>query len=377
MALPPQDQRHQYLRYEGLHYTDADIVDFETRLARIYIREVHRVHVFDFGGLPDLLAERLSAMMLMEHRDAQGVSVFTSRAWRQLFYIRGPLEHELILEFFRLHAAEEMETIGFGAYVDDSARQIPNKGDLKDYWIRISSAGDFLGTTLSYTSIRDLILRLCHRLIACSIAGRSQAPKKVTVTDLFFLRGMDVGSVNVPYLLARYLRLFAARRKSGALISRGQFVARLAEHFGLLRKERLRGLTVIAPALPVALGLERQSDAAVGVPGAAEDAPAVDEGDQAVPAPVQAPQQLLPPPPAAGWTMPQRLGRHEEEVRGLRQDVRTLRGLVERSMPGQGRFFTWMISCMTQLMEASGQTFQAFDGTFRGSSPAAFQRRTR
>ncbi|GKF44917.1 hypothetical protein Tco_0131469, partial [Tanacetum coccineum] len=53
-----------------------------------------------------------------------------------------------------------------------SARQIPDKGDLRDYWIGISSAGDFLGTTLSYTMIRDLIFRLCHRLIACSFAGR-------------------------------------------------------------------------------------------------------------------------------------------------------------------------------------------------------------
>ncbi|GKD86701.1 hypothetical protein Tco_1357855 [Tanacetum coccineum] len=238
MALPPCDQRHQYLRYEGLLYSDADIVDFETILARIYRREVHRVQVFYFGGLQDLMAEGLSARILMEHRDAKG---------------------------------------------------IPDKGDLRDYWIGISSAKDFLGTTPPYTLIRDLILRLCHRLIACSIVRRSQTPEKVAVTDLFYSRGMDVGSVNVPYLLARYLRLFAAGRKSGALISGGQFVARLAEHFGLLTEERLRGLTVIAPALPVidmaklvrlqicmeiddtwawvALGTERQSDAATGVPG--------------------------------------------------------------------------------------------------------------
>ncbi|GJS50591.1 hypothetical protein Tco_0623953 [Tanacetum coccineum] len=38
--------------------------------------------------------------MLIEHRDAQGYSVFTSRAWRRLFEIKGPLVHELILEFF-------------------------------------------------------------------------------------------------------------------------------------------------------------------------------------------------------------------------------------------------------------------------------------
>nr|GEY43257.1 hypothetical protein [Tanacetum cinerariifolium] len=72
MALPLRDQRHRYLRYEGLQYTDADIVDFETRLARIYRREIHRVWVFDFKGLPDLMAEGLSARMLMKHKDAQG-----------------------------------------------------------------------------------------------------------------------------------------------------------------------------------------------------------------------------------------------------------------------------------------------------------------
>ncbi|GKD93028.1 hypothetical protein Tco_1372865, partial [Tanacetum coccineum] len=153
----------------------------------------------------------------------------------------------------------------------------------------ISSAGDFLGRTPSYTAIRDPILRLCHRLIAFSIAGRSQAPEKVIVTNLFYLRGMDVGSVNVPYLLARYLRLFAAGRKSGAHISGRQFVARLAEYFGLLTAKILGGLTVIATELPI-IDMERQPDVAAGTPVIAKDAPAVDKGDQAILAPVKAPQ---------------------------------------------------------------------------------------
>ncbi|GKC83791.1 hypothetical protein Tco_1139508 [Tanacetum coccineum] len=195
MALPPHDQRHQYLRYEGLYYTDADIVDFEARLAKIYMREVHRVQVFDIGGLPDLMVDGLSARMLMEHRDAQGAN---------------------------------------------SAKQIPNKGDLRDYWIRISFAGDFLGIAPSYTAIRDPILRLCHRLIACSIARRSHASEKVTVTDLFYLGGMDVGSVNI----------FMDIDDTWAW---------------------------------VAMGPERQLDAAVGALRVAQDAPAIDEGVQADP----------------------------------------------------------------------------------------------
>ncbi|GJZ41111.1 hypothetical protein Tco_0587997 [Tanacetum coccineum] len=83
--------------------------------------------------------------------------------------------------------------------------------------------------------------------------------------------------------------------------------------------------------------------------GSPEDAPTVDEGAQADLAPIQE----------------------------LHRDVGCLRGLMERSMTGQDRVSTWMISCMTQLMKASGKTYQVFDGTFRGSSLTIFERRTR
>ncbi|GJZ88824.1 hypothetical protein Tco_0660606 [Tanacetum coccineum] len=49
----------------------------------------------------------------------------------------------------------------------------------------------------------------------------------------------------------------------------------------------------------VAMGPERQPDAAVGAPGVAQDAPVIDKGSQAYPTPVEAPL----PPPAAARTM--------------------------------------------------------------------------
>nr|GEZ49269.1 hypothetical protein [Tanacetum cinerariifolium] len=127
--LPPREQRHPFLRYQGLEYTNADIADIEER-------------------------DVLNARMLMEHLDDGGVVVFTSGAWTRLFDIRGPLVRELILEF--------PNALRFG-----------------------------------------------------------EAPEKVTVADLFYLRGLNVGSVNISYLLACYLRRFAAGRKSRALISGG------------------------------------------------------------------------------------------------------------------------------------------------------------
>ncbi|GJT04100.1 hypothetical protein Tco_0838562 [Tanacetum coccineum] len=79
MAFPPREQRHRFLRYEGLEYLNTNIVDFEGRLARIYMREVHRVSVFNFRGLSDLMAKGLTARIMMEHRNEAGVSVFTSK----------------------------------------------------------------------------------------------------------------------------------------------------------------------------------------------------------------------------------------------------------------------------------------------------------
>nr|GEY59983.1 hypothetical protein [Tanacetum cinerariifolium] len=89
-------------------------------ILRLCWEEIHWVQVFKFRGLPNLTTEGLTGRMLMEHRDAQGHIMFTSKDCR---------------------------------------------------------------------------------LIACSIAERSQAPEKVIVIDLFYLRGLDVDSVNIPYLL--------------------------------------------------------------------------------------------------------------------------------------------------------------------------------
>ncbi|GKD07578.1 hypothetical protein Tco_1187263 [Tanacetum coccineum] len=305
--------------------------------------------------MPELMRDGLFAKMVIEHRDDAGVVVFTSQAWGRLFDTRGPLVWELILEFLStlrfgeiilalgLHTGEEIESSDFSGYWSQSKRMIPGKGNLHDYWRDISTDGYFLGPPPSYTLIRDPMLRICHRMMAHSIVGRSQAPEKVTVTNLFNLRGLDVRSVNIPYLLAQYLRRFTAGRKSMdhiSVITPELLIIDMAELVRLQIYEQLDDTWAW-----VAMGPERQPDATAGAPAVAEDAPAV--------------------------------GRLEEKVHGLRRDVGILHGLMKRSMTDQGRFSTWMISCMEQLMDASGLTYQEFDGTFQGSSPAAFQRRTR
>ncbi|GJW67559.1 hypothetical protein Tco_0121983, partial [Tanacetum coccineum] len=334
--LPPRDQRHLWLRYQVEGYTKEIVHDFEQRLEMIFGRQVNRVHTLDFEGLTPDMRQDLAERLRMVYTGDDGHEKFMSHDWMRLFEIRAPLVQEFILEFFSTcRIGSEMgldvaDTLCFqlGGARRRSERVILDKGDLSDYWVEISSGRDFLRGAPSYTYIRDPVRRLCHRLISYSISGRGHAPEKVTVTDLFYLCSMDRGTANVPYLIVHYLFRHAEGRKSGVRLSGGHFIGRLAHHFGLVSNDGLRGLYVMTRELPLI-----NMVVAAAAPEGVVDAPDVDEGAQAVPAPIHAPP---PPPPFVGKTMPQRLGRLEEEIQELRQDVRSLRGLVERSMTDQG-----------------------------------------
>ncbi|GJS67178.1 hypothetical protein Tco_0681742 [Tanacetum coccineum] len=176
-------------------------------------------------------------------------------------------------------------------------------------------------------------------MIAYIIFGKGQAPEKVTGVDLFYLRNMDHGTTNVPHLLAQYLFRHSEGRKSEARLSGGHFIGLLAMHFGLVSDEGLRGLQ----------GPERQQAATTGAHETDEGGPAAEE----------------------------RIERLEEEVHNLRRDVVGLRGDVTNFTIEQFRVPTWLISCMTQLMDANGQTYQPFDSTLICSSGLSFRRRVR
>ncbi|GKA01598.1 hypothetical protein Tco_0674263, partial [Tanacetum coccineum] len=331
VPLPPRDQRHLWLHYQVEGYTEEIVHDFEQRLETIFGRQVNRVHILNFEGLTPAMRQDLPERMRMVYTGDDGQEEFILE-----FFSTCRIRDEIGLDVAGLHTSKEMAKDGFGAYYLGSERLIPDKGDLSNYWVEIYSGRDFLRGSPSYTYIRDPVRRLCHRLILYSISRRGQASKKHT-------KG----------------------RKSGARLSGGHFIRRLAHHFSLVSDDGLRGLSVIARELPlidmgelvklnicretgddwawVAPRPERQQVAAAGAPKTTEDAPAVDKGAQADPAPIQA-RQSPPLPLVAGRTMPRDWG-------DLMRRFRNYVGI--------------------------GQTYQAFDGTFRGSSPTVFERRTR
>ncbi|GJX96224.1 hypothetical protein Tco_0352022, partial [Tanacetum coccineum] len=127
-----------------------------------------------------------------------------------------------------------------------------------------------------------------------------------------------------------------------------EFVAHLAEHFGLLTKEWLQGLTAW-----VALGPERQPNAMAAALEAAEDVPIADDGASAILTPVQAPQ---PPPLVAGLarTMAQRFTRVEEDVHEIRGALGEQREILDSMARDFSRFYTWTVNELSQMMSQVG-----------------------
>ncbi|GJX90640.1 hypothetical protein Tco_0343966 [Tanacetum coccineum] len=258
--LPAADQRHPWLIYQVEGYTEDIVHNYEKRLETIWGRSVNQVRVLDFDDLTPDMRQDLPLRLRMVYTGGDGQLVFVSHAWRRLFGIRAPLVREFILEFLStyrmsdteidldvgdtlcfqlggvrrrkrwrqfilalgLHTEQEMAEAGFGAYWVGSDRVIPDKGDLRDYWMEISFDRDFLGPIPSYVLIRDPIRRL-----------------------------MDQRTANVPHLLAQYLFRHAEGRKSGVRLLGGHFIGRLAAHFRLYSDEGLRGLQVVTRELPL------------------------------------------------------------------------------------------------------------------------------
>ncbi|GJX73654.1 hypothetical protein Tco_0312249, partial [Tanacetum coccineum] len=243
------------LKIEG--YTEGVVRSYEQRLEMIWSRLVNWVYVLDFEGLTLGMRQDLAVRLRMVYTGEgqmsdteMGLDVADMLCF-QLASIRRRMTWRHFILALGIHTEQEMAEAGFRSYWNGSDRLIPDKGDLRDYWIEISSDRDFWGFAPSYVLIRDPVRILFHRMIAYSIFGKGQAPEKVTGVDVFYLRSMDRGTTNVQHLLARYLFRHAEGRKIRARFLGGHFIGYLAMHFGLVSDEGMRGLRVVTRELPL------------------------------------------------------------------------------------------------------------------------------
>ncbi|GKA51424.1 hypothetical protein Tco_0744620 [Tanacetum coccineum] len=276
IAVPPGDHRHQYLRFEGLQYTEGDIADYETR-DRVYsLAKLRGDYLILEANVHELILEFFSTFRFGEavlDLDLSGALQF------QLGKVRRRMSWREFILALGLHTAEEMQTAGFGLY-----------------WAMSTRAGCWIGQ---------------HPLLVGPISEE-----------------------------------VCCWEEDQALISGGQFVARLAYPFGLLTGERLQGLTITGPALPI-----------------------IDMTELEVVMRMRRCLKAVPPLPR---TQGERITQLDEEVHGMGEVLQGQREVLDSMARDLSRFTTWTITSLSRLMDRAGVPYTRYS-----ESPVEYQRRTR
>ncbi|GJX97297.1 hypothetical protein Tco_0353095 [Tanacetum coccineum] len=114
MALPPREQRHEWLRFDASGYTKEEQQKYEDQLAKVYYRNIHRVYVLDFARLSEIdkgdAVLDMTERMRMDHMGDDGEVLIMTFIWRDLLglLLRGQsLEKVTMTDLFFLHSMDE------------------------------------------------------------------------------------------------------------------------------------------------------------------------------------------------------------------------------------------------------------------------------
>ncbi|GJX93095.1 hypothetical protein Tco_0347681 [Tanacetum coccineum] len=286
---------------------------------------------YQVEGYARTLGDRLS--MIYTRDDGQ--ALFTSHAWRRLFEIRGPLVREFIMEFL---STSRMSDMDMGLDVADTLCFQLSRARRKMTWRQF---------------ILALGLHTEEKMADAGFGAYWQGSERVIpekrdlidywikiLSDRDFLR-----HASSHVFIRDPVRRLCHKIIDCSISGRRQAPKKVTGVDLFYLRSMDRGTANVA-SRP-----ERQKAAATGAPRAAEDTPTADKGAQ--------------------------IERIEEEVCKLQKSIIGLRGVVKSSITKKTRVSTWMISCMTQLMDVSSRTYQAFDNIIIGSSLVPYQRRVR
>ncbi|GJZ57194.1 hypothetical protein Tco_0612688 [Tanacetum coccineum] len=184
--------------------------------------------------------------------------IFTSVAWIRAFNINEPIYAELYHEFYStyefdefarrlgLYQAVELEEDGFNVYFEGGLRNDDNF-NTQEYWLNISREEN-LSLSRSYTStIKNLILRVIHKMITYGLCQRTTGYDKVQKNNLWLLCMFDArhqnGYSNVAWVIARWMKKKGLGTQKESQICCGQFISKLARKCRVLTEDVVRSLS--------------------------------------------------------------------------------------------------------------------------------------
>ncbi|KAJ9545671.1 hypothetical protein OSB04_025378, partial [Centaurea solstitialis] len=212
--------------------------------------------------------------------DEEGSEYFICHAWERIFDFSETLYRELILEFvatfrfeeekaldefyqpcmsFRLsgvwhsislvdlavalgiYTQAEVEAPGFVEYMFASGKR-PDDFDPSLSWAVLGS-GNY-GGNLKVKSLLSSSDRLYHQMLVNAVNARSSSEEKISTYDLWLLEQIttDDKYPNAPYIVAMQLMKGGGYRE-GSRMAGGQYVTRLARHYGVLTDDAIASMT--------------------------------------------------------------------------------------------------------------------------------------
>nr|GEU98841.1 hypothetical protein [Tanacetum cinerariifolium] len=165
------------------------------------------------------------------------------------FRLGGRAHSLTLLEFAQrlgLYQAVELEEDGFNVYFEGGLRNDDNF-NAKDYWLSISRE-DNLGLSRSHTStIRNLILRVFHKITTYGLCQKTTGYDKVQKNDLWLLSMFDARHqnryANIDWVITRWMKRKGAETQKESQICCGQFISKLARKYRVLTEDVVRSLS--------------------------------------------------------------------------------------------------------------------------------------
>ncbi|GJS44988.1 hypothetical protein Tco_0595109 [Tanacetum coccineum] len=213
---------HKFLIWEGCSREAKS--RYNTKFAQLLPRHIYLPCVVNWDVLNQMGCDgEIDDMLRIRLREAESDGeIFTLVAWIRAFNINEPIYAEICHEFYStyefdevlgLYQVVELEEEGFNVYFEGG---LPNDDNFnaQDYWLSISRE-DNRGLSRSHTStIRNLILRVIHKMTTYGLCQRMTGYDKIQKNDLWLLS------------------MFDARHQNG-----GQFISKLARKCRVLTED--------------------------------------------------------------------------------------------------------------------------------------------
>ncbi|GJU03804.1 hypothetical protein Tco_1114142 [Tanacetum coccineum] len=164
-----------------------------------------------------------------------------------------------------LYTNEGMDNNLFKFFRDACVWNRPKNYNPTAYFIDILTRNHYdTKRSPSYTTIKNPICHLVHRLLTLFVTGRHNAKEIVTLEDLFFLHTMDERDIiDVSWNIAKFLSDKAKGTKKKSMMVGAYLIGRIARYYGLITNAYWRrvtlgqGITLLNIVKLVELGIYR------------------------------------------------------------------------------------------------------------------------